>query len=325
MNDRDTTKTGTPLPRLNVTHRLGAWAGNIVLAALAVGLVGCRSFPITPSGMMAQSLDGVVTGMRSHPDPELVRSGAPALLLLIDGLLTDAPENPDLLLTGTAAYTTYCQAFLTGEDDQPRAALLYERAKNRGLRLLSQQDFFAKALLARQDVFEAALQSFRRRDVPGIYWTGAAWLGAILSQPDSMSALSELPKALALMKRVLELDESFQQGRAHLAMGIYYAVQPPGAGRDLARSRHHFGRAKELAGPTRLTPLVLLAEFYATSAADPQLFLETLTTITETKLADLPGDDALANAVAQQRAQWLRDNRGDYFPELDETDKGDNE
>lgn len=325
MNARRTTKAGIAQSRLNVTRRLGVCAGNIALGTLAVVLVGCRSLSIGPATMMARSLGSVVTGMRSHPVPELVRDGAPTLLLLIDGLLADAPDNRDLLLTGTAGYTTYCQAFLAGENDEPRAALLYERAKAHGLRLLSRRTFFADALSARQDVFEAALQRFKRRDVPELYWTGAAWLGAIISQPDSMSALAELPKALALMKRVLELDEAFEQGSAHLAMGVYYAVQPLGAGRDLTRSREHFRRARELAGSGRLTPAVLLAEFYATSAADAQLFLKTLTEVAEADLQALPAEATLANTVAQRRAQWLLDNRGDYFLELDETDEGDDE
>jgi len=325
VNAHGTTKASITQSRLNVTCRLGVCVSSIVLGALAVGLVGCRSLPTTPTAMLARSLDGVITEMRSHPDPDLVREGAPALLLLIDGLLTNAPDNRDLLMTATAGYTTYCQAFLTGEDDQPRAALLYERAKADGLRSLSHRAFFARALPARQDVFETALRGFKRRDVPELYWTGAAWLGAILAQPDSMSALAELPKALALMKRVLELNESFEQGSAHLAMGIYYAVQPLGAGRDLARSRLHFDRALQLSGDTRLTPRVLLAEFYATAADDSQLFLDTLTAVVDTDLRTLPDDDALANAIVQRRAQWLLDNREDYFLELDETDEGDDE
>ncbi|MBT3375396.1 MAG: hypothetical protein HN742_16995 [Lentisphaerae bacterium] len=322
MKPNQAETSGIMPQRGDVERRCRASIVSMALMMLVLGLAGCRS--LAPSSMMANSLGGVVKGMRQHPDPELVREGSATLLLLIDGLLAKTPDNPDLLLTGAAGYTTYCQAFLTNEEDQPRAALLYERAKANGLRILSQRRAFAAALGAGQDTFEDALQHFTRSDVPAIYWTAAAWLGSILSQPDSMRALAELPKALALMKRVLELNETYEHGSAHLAMGIYYAVQPPGAGRDLDRSGKHFNRARDLAGPARLSPAVLLAEFYATAAGDTQLFLRTLTAVTETNINELPNDDALANSVAQRRAQWLLDNRGDYFLELDD-DTGDDQ
>ncbi len=49
-----------------------------------------------------------------------------------------------------------------------------------------------------------------------------------------------------MMKRVLELDETFYYGGAHLFMGIWFASRPKGFGGDLKKAQQHFLKAIEL-------------------------------------------------------------------------------
>jgi hypothetical protein len=240
-----------------VNRIIHTWALLLAAAALAAGTTGCG----TMNRVAATSLQGVFGALLEQPDPQLARDGAPAYLLAIDGLIARDPANAELLRAGCSAYATYATAFLSGEADAVRAARLQGRAREYGQRLLRLRPFYAAAETKRQPDFEAALQQFGRRDVPDLYAAGSAWLGWIIAKSDSMEALTELPKALAVMARALTLDEGYADGGAHLVFATYLSVQPAGAGQDLPRSRRHFERAMELGGAQDLMPQVLFAEF----------------------------------------------------------------
>ena len=284
-----------------------------VIVAAAVCSCGCRSLSFVPRGMVRPYLDGMVASLKAQPDPDLVKEGTPAFLLLLDGLVTASPDNVDLLRAAATAYDTYCQAFLLQDEaSAERASCLYGRAKDYGQALLRQRRFYRRAEDGDIEAFEAALLRFRRRDVPDLYTAGSTWLGWIASSPDSMQALVDLPKAMAVMRRVLELDEGHQDGSAHLFLGIYYASQPPGAGQDLDKSRGHFERALELAGPGSLLPRVVFAEAYGKATLDEEFFTRELTAVVEADESLRP-EIRLLNAVAKRRATDLLAQVEDIF------------
>ena len=262
--------------------------------------------------MLEPYLEGVVASIKAHPDPELVEQGTPAFLLLLDGLVAASPRNPDMLRAAAAAYDTYCQAFLLQEEASERASRLYGRARDYGLALLKRRRFFRRALEGDQEAFESSLRRFRRKDVPDLYAAGSAWLGWIASSPDSMQALAGLPRALALMQRVLELDETYQDGAVHLFLGIYYASQPRGAGQNLPRSREHFARAAALAGPGSLLAQVVFAEVYGKATLDRDLFCRTLEEVLQRECTARP-DIRLMNTIARQRAAELLAQADEIF------------
>jgi len=293
-------------PGVNKVCRQGLWVG--VLAVAGILAAGCG----TVNRMAATSVGNLLGALREQPDPQLARDGAPAYLLAIDSLIAGDPENPDLLRAGCTAYATYASAFLSGEADAVRAARLQGRAKEYGQRLLRLHAAYARAEQAPVPEFEAALARFDRGDVPDLYAAGSAWLGWIIAKNDSMEAMAELPRALAVMQRSLALDEGHADGGAHLVFAVYYAIQPPGAGQDLARSRRHFERAMELGGGQNLLPRVLFAEFYARAAVDPDLFTRTLQGVLDAPETE-PPPLRLTNAIARERAARLLQQKDDLF------------
>ncbi len=284
----------------------------LLIALIMMVNSGCRS--LSPSAMMDDYFERVMASIASQEDAELVRQGIPTLILFLDASLAGSPDDPKLLLTTATAYTTYAQAFLNSEDDMKRAAVLYGRARQYGFRLLRQRKFFAGTFTGSLDDFEKALMQCKKMDVPDLYVTGNAWLGWILSQPDSMEALDELPKVMAMMQRVLVLDNEYADGGVHLMYGIYYAIRPPGAGRDLKKSRKHFRRAMTLAGNDNQFSRVIYAEFYLTAVGDEKLFDQVLNDVINSLEAIKKNrSNALINAIARERAGKLLDNREDYF------------
>jgi hypothetical protein len=127
-----------------------------------------------------------------------------------------------------------------------------------------------------------------------------------------MAALVQLPRALALTPRVLELDESYGEESSHLAFAILFAIQPRGAGQDLERSRSHFERAVELAGPENFLPRVLYAEHFGKATLDQDFFVSTLSDVLAGDPARFP-ENRLLSELAQRRARVLLSQQEDFF------------
>ena len=82
-------------------------------------IAGCASMLNTATGRMA---DNITTAMLNQDDIETVRAGAPAYLLMIDGLIEGSPKDESLLLAGSKLYSSYASAFVTDEDRSKRMA-----------------------------------------------------------------------------------------------------------------------------------------------------------------------------------------------------------
>ena len=64
-------------------------------------LSGCASLISSATSRMA---DNITLAILNQDDPATVRDGAPAYLLMLDGLIEGDPENVDLLLAGAKLY-----------------------------------------------------------------------------------------------------------------------------------------------------------------------------------------------------------------------------
>jgi len=249
-------------------------------------------------------------GLMYQNDLELVRDGAPAFLLMLDAMAEGQPDNPAILLAAADAQMAYATGFVD-KSNKTRSKIMYAKAKNYGLQALSRNKHFAKALNGRQEKFEAALQTFKKKDAGALFTTASSWVMWIIASSDSPAALGEMPRVMAMMDRVQELDPSIREGGVDMFYGLYYTVLPLGGGRDLEKAREHFERSMDLAGTDYLLPRVAFAEFYARYAFDQVLFESTLNEVLEAE-PDTP-EYTLMNAVAQKRAQALLDKTDDLF------------
>ncbi len=281
------------------------------LMALAGGLLaGCGAVRRGAGSMMADSATDLAQSLQRQDDLQLVKDGAPAYLLLLDGL-AESSENPKVLLAASSAQIAYASAFFD-KAEADRARKMYAKARDYGRKVLCRNKAFQKAQSAPVDEFTAVLSTFRKEDVPALYLTANAWTGWILNSPGDVEALAQFPRPVALMQRVLELDPEYQHGGADLFFGIYYAAQPRGAGRNLEKSRAHFEKAIALAGPDILLPRVLFAEFYARYAFDAALFDQTLHEVLSSSEGGAP-DFRLMNEAARLRARHLLEKKDEFF------------
>ncbi len=282
---------------------------SLLLAAcvLASGCVLVRKGAARVISPMATQLS---EGLMHQSDVDLVKEGAPAFLLILDALAEAHPDNPAVLLAAADAQMAYATGFVDKEQ-KARAKGMYLKAKTYGLRALARNKRFDRALEGTQEEFVQSLRGFKKKEAGALFTTASAWVMWIIASSDSPSALGGMPKVLAMMDRVQELDPGIRNGGADLFYGIYYTVLPLGGGRDLEKAREYFDRSIRIAGPDYLLAQVTFAEFYARYAFDQELFESTLKRVVEAT-PSVPAF-TLMNAVAQKRAQALLNQVNELF------------
>lgn len=274
--------------------------------SLLLALAGCASLGRTAATPFAEDLYEVLL---NQTDPEIVRDGAPAYLLAIDGLIEGAPDDTELLLAGSNMYGAYASAFVA---DPVRQQRLSQRSFGYARRALCVELPEVCAVVNRPfDTFVAALAPLEADDVPVLYDFGTAWAGWIQSRGDDWGAIAEVPKVEALMGRVLELDEAYQDGGAHLYLGVLFTQRPASLGGQPEAGRQHFERAVELSEGRNLMAKVLYARYYARLLFDRPLHDQLLDEVLAADPA-APGL-TLSNTLAQDEARQLLADADDYF------------
>jgi hypothetical protein len=281
--------------------------GAAALAAL-LALGGCSAVVSSSTGRMADSVAGALA---NHNDPETVRQAAPAYLVLLDGMIAEDPDNAGLLAAGAELYSTYAGAFV---DEPERAARLARTGRDYGWRGLCRQHRPAcDTWSAPYPEFEAAVRTLEVDDVPAAFACAGAWATWISANRDDWSAVADKARVDALIRRVVELDPSYRDGRPYLYLGVLESLLPAALGGRPEQGRRHFERAIELSGGRDLMAKVLLAGEYARLAFDRELHDRLCREVLEAS-PEAPGL-TLSNALAQERARRLLATSGEYFGE----------
>ncbi len=267
---------------------------------------GCSSIISSATGNLADSL---TTAVLEQNDPETVRQGAPAYLLMIDGLIADSPKNVELLLAGAGLYSSYAGAFV---DDPDRAARLAEKGKDYGWRALCRSDKRAcGSWSAPYDDFDRVINGMGIKRVPVLYGSGAAWATWIQKNTDDWGAIADKARVDAMMQRVVALDETYEDGAAYLYLGILATLLPEAMGGQPEKGRADFERVIELSDGRNLMAKVLLARNYARLVFDRELH--------DRLCREVIGADPVApgltlvNTIAQGEAAALLETSEDYF------------
>jgi predicted anti-sigma-YlaC factor YlaD len=319
---RRTRRQNTLQARCAGSARLKALLALLALA-WALGSGGCALVRQAALDELADALAGGGSAFARDDDPDLVKAAVPFSLKLLESLLAEAPEHPGLLLAAAKGFTQYAYGFVQQEADELesrdvaaaealrlRARRLYLRGRDYGLRGLDVQHAgFSQALLANP---RAAAASAAPADVPLLFWTAAAWGGAIALAKDTPDLIAQLPAMEALIDRALALDERFDRGAIHGFLIAYEMSRPGAPGDPAARARAHFERAMALSEDADPSPLVALAEAVAVQQQNVKEF-EALLHRALAINPDAHPDTRLQTLIVQRRARWLLSRKADLF------------
>lgn len=276
-------------------------------AVLALSaLAGCASFATSAASRLANNLSGAIL---NQDDPETVQAGAPAYLLLVDSLIDGDPQNEDLLVAGSKLYVAYSSAFVK---DPERAKRLAHKARDYSDRALCAHGARLCNLLDQSyGDFTAVIGTLKPGDVPVLYASGAAWAGWIQASGGDWNAIANLAKVKAMMALVVELDESYDHGEAHLYLGVIATLLPPALGGKPEEGRVHFERAIALSAGRDLMAKVEYARRYARITYDRPLHDRLLREVLDAD-AVAPGL-TLSNVLAKRQARELLADADSYF------------
>jgi hypothetical protein len=277
-----------------------------VVVFLAGAVQACSNMVASATARMAQSLS---TAVLNQDDPETVRQGAPAYLLLVDSLIADDPQSSSLLQGGARLYVAYAAAFVT---DPERARRLTRRAVEYADRALCLELPAACEPAARTaEGFNVAIAGATAAQVPALYTWGIAHAGWIQANSSDWNAIAELPKVEAAMRRVVALDETYEKGAPFMYLGILATLRPAALGGRPEEGRRDFERALALSDGKNLMVRVQFARYYARLVFDRPLHDRLLKEV----LAANPVQPGLTlgNTIAQEQARELLAGADKYF------------
>jgi len=266
-------------------------------------LVGIQACSI---GNLPQNLS---RSMMNQKDPEIVRAGAPAYLLLLDALIETYPDDEEFLLAGSKLYGAYAGVFA---DNEEQAKYMANRAFGYAKRgLCEEEEDLCLAVDRKVEDIQVELQDLDEDELPIVYGFASAWAGWIQANSSDWNAVAQLPKVKLLFSWVLKYDPAYDQGTAQVYMGVLESQLPPSLGGKPDIAKKHFENAIEVSEGKHLMAKVMFAQQYARLMFEQELHDQLLQDV----LAADPEAEGLTliNQLAKQQAKPLLDESAEYF------------
>jgi hypothetical protein len=277
--------------------------------ALVAGpaLLFCGGCVVSAVGGMAS--DTLSAAILNQDDPTIVSSGLPAYLLVVDGFIIQSPDNAGLLSAGAQLFALYGSRFA---EDAAHGLVLTAKSRRYGARAIClEHEPACNWSGLKYDRFVAELAEVDRRQTDVLYAYAVSWLSHLDAASSDWAAVGELPWVQAAMNRVMELDESHDDGGVHVYLGILNALRPPALGGQPDVAKAHFERAIELSNGADLSAKVEYARRYGRMMFDQELHDRLLDEVIAAP-AEAPGR-TLLNVLAKRDAAELLASSGDYF------------
>jgi hypothetical protein len=276
---------------------------------LVLPLVFFEGCSIVSKSYMRDTSEGLVLAISNHNDPETIEQALPAYLLFIDSMANKPNVDSEVLLSAARLYAIYSATFVQNEERKQRIS---ERALDYALRGTCEYKASLCGIrnLAYED-FVRRFDSLVAEDSSQIYVLGLAWVNWIQAHKKDWNAVAQLAQVKYIMSKVVETNESIEDGGAHYILGIINTLVPPALGGKPEIARAHFEKAIELSHHRNFSYQVGLAEYYARLVFDKQLHDSLLTAVLDDK--GEYEDYTLINVLAKRKAAELMATSNDYF------------
>ncbi|MBN2875003.1 MAG: hypothetical protein JXM71_07900 [Spirochaetales bacterium] len=257
-------------------------------------------------------------------DPALAAQALPTMMKAAEALLLADPGDEKKSLTVASLYVMYANAFLESEafllpDDEfeakralsVRANALYRRAAGLLVPLVeAKAPGSISAAVVDDAKVAASMTRLGMKDVPLLYWTAAAVLGAFASDPLDFDNAALVGGAIALFERARELDPGWNSGSLHeLAITVYGSL-PADLGGNAAKAESAFKTAVATSGGSAPGPYVSFAQSVCTARGDEACFRSALETALSLETRE---EAALMDSLAKRKAERLLNDVALYF------------
>jgi hypothetical protein len=274
--------------------------------ALALLLGGCAALG---GAAAARFADGLSAAILDEEDPELVREGTPAYLILLDALVRSSPDDPRYLTAAAHLYAAYGVAFVS---DAARAPALTEKARAYGRRGLCASDKRACGVDSRDFAeFSAVVDRLRPRSGDALFGYCVGSLAYIRTHSSDWTAIADLPKVQYALEHLLKSGGEARAGNINTYLGILNTLRPAALGGEPERGRAYFEAAIRITRGLDLSAKVEFARSYARLVYDRELHDRLLNEVLSAPVRQ-PGL-TLFNSFAQRQARELLASADDYF------------
>lgn len=278
----------------------------IMVLSLLLLLTGCASFVSNRAQDLAHHIGQAVL---NSDDVETVKEAVPAYLLLMEGLLQQRPNDPGLLQSAANMYSGYASLFL---DDDQRALELSQKALVKALQVACLKHASLCDLRTQSySAFQNQIDALPAKDLDWLYVLGMAWASRIQAAPSDWHAVAELPKVTAILNRVIALDDSYDQGQAHLILAVMNTLLPAVMGGKPEQGRRHFEAAIHWSHEHNLLAKVLFAKMYARLVFDQKLHDRLLQEVIAAPV--MAEGFTLSNTMAKEQAKTLLAASTEFF------------
>lgn len=253
--------------------------------------------------------DNLSRSMMNQEDPELVRTAAPAYLLMLDALVETYPEDETFLIPAARLYGAYAGVFANDEEQTKRMA---NRSKSYAHRALceSEEDLCLSLDKNVEDI-QLELADLDEDELSLIYTYASSWASWIQANTSDWDAIAQLPKVKLLFSWVLEYDPDYDNGTAQIYMGVLESQIPPSLGGRPDLAKAHFEWAIQASDGKNLMAKVLYAQQYARLLFEQELHDRLLNEVLN---ADSKAEGlTLLNQLAKQQAKELLADSAEYF------------
>jgi|WetSurMetagenome_2_1015567.scaffolds.fasta_scaffold00476_4 predicted anti-sigma-YlaC factor YlaD len=294
---------------------------SILTAFIVSGCVGKIATNLVAGALSKDSGSTVFSG---DDDPELVGDALPFAIKLYESLLVSSPKNPALLLAAGKSLCMYAYAFVQTPADQmsyndlaekeemlARAKHLYLRGRDDVLKAISLRHQHFADNIAKGD-FTSAFKGMTTKDTSYLYWAGMSWMAAFTADKSDVGLMVDIPKAVACVRKTMELCDGYGEGAAHEFFISYYGAMPAAMGGSEEKAREHFALALKYSKGTRISPYLALASTVCVHDQNLREFKSLLDTALKVNINRSPGN-RLVNILNQQKARWLLDHSDDFF------------
>lgn len=279
----------------------------LFVCAVSISLIGCAQIIEKP---LLNFSDSLAASVLDQNDPELVREGAPAFLLLTEGFIRQSPDNEPLRSSAAQMYSLYTAAFI---NDPERTKKLSDTAYTHGEKAFCLSLKISPCNLNGMDfdTFTKHVSIAKLENIDALAAAATSWLVWIRANSDDWSAIAQLPKAELVLTRIVELQDDYGDGSIKMYLGILNTLRPPALGGKPDLAKRYFEEAIALSKGNNLSAKVEYAKSYARTLYDRELHDKLLNEVLQSET--IANSFTMSNTLAKEEAKQLLESADDYF------------
>lgn len=277
-----------------------------LVSIILISFSGCMKMAIRMSPGLFENMS---LSIFEECDSDLAESAIPANLKILEGILKNDPDNPELLRLLSEGFCGYSLLFVDDDDNRGRASELYYRASLYGLRAVG---YYSAPEGITREYLDRIFKRLDNNSINALLWATVSWSSWINLNLDKPAAIAQLGMVQLCIDKLTKTNPDLFYGLPYLLKAVSLSARSPMLGGDYKQSREYFDKSL-LSGKRNLFLVqYLYARYYCVGVQDKAMFESLLTEIIDKK-DGYPDDLCLLNTVIRKKAETLLNNVDDYF------------